>query len=132
MSNGVSALRLVAPESPLAQSPAAHGGIEASVGETIVDAAVLIGGAALVGGGLTHASREAIGDMFVKLFELKMSHPEIDFAVEGKKALRQRLGAELARCGKDETALDAGLAEIVSWPLGILAEVVATEKAWAN
>jgi hypothetical protein len=133
MTNGAAVALAVVLEPPSAPvPPAAYGKIGDLVGATIVDVAVLLGAAALVGG-LTTASRESCGDLFVKLYELKTTHPEVDFIAEGKKALRQRLGAELAQvAGDNEASIDAALTEIIGWPVDILSKVVATERAWAN
>lgn len=131
-SNGA-AIALV-PDLPSAQvtqvTPAAHGAIEALVGEVLADVTVQICGAAFAGGGLTAVSREVIGNHFVRLFELKTTHPEVDFALAGKTALGRRLDA--IGCGKDPAVVDKALDEVLSWPLDILRKVIATERARAN
>jgi hypothetical protein len=140
MPNGAAALTVLGLPAVQAAEPAVQNvasltqaEIETAIGEAVADTAAVISESAFIDGGiLTPERRERSGDLFVRLFQLQQSHPAVDFALAGKKALRRRLGTKLASCGRDDAELDAALSEVVSWPLGILRKITALERAWAN
>jgi hypothetical protein len=129
------ALALVPDPAPLppAQANITQANLEMAIGNAVADAALMVCTAAFGPGGLDRTVRAAAGNMFVRLYELQATNPGLDFNAVARRAgvwtLRDRYGAVLAQCG-DEAALDAALAEVISWPLDILAKVTADEQAW--
>jgi len=136
MSNGVAALASLPPPQNAAVSE--HGrrsqdGIERQVGEAVANAAVLICQVWFVDRELTPESRETVGNLFVRLFELQTANPGIDFAQAGKKVLRERYGDSLLLAAKrDDATLDRAFDEILDWPLSILRKVTLVERLRAN
>jgi hypothetical protein len=108
--------------------------VEQRIGDMLADAAISVCTGMMDGlayGHLSPSTRARAGDVFVRMYELQeeVARDGIDFAavarVEGRRVLIGRLMAD------DDTMPDgAALDEILSWPLGILADITAKEAEY--
>jgi hypothetical protein len=144
MANGAHALRLVSepPSAPshakstAPQPPAAPAvtELELEIGALVAQATVQVCLAmeAYKQGRSTLEINGQGAELIAKLYELRQSAPDVDLVAAGKRALRIILAQNVPAAVLGQYNLDRELNELLSWPLGVLARVTASERARAN
>jgi hypothetical protein len=107
--------------------------LEITIGKTVAQAALSVCMALeqYQEGRSTLATNSRGAELISHLYKLRQSAPNIDFAHAGRCELRRVLGQNIgvAEAFCRQCSLDEVLNTIVSWPLGVLAQVTADEQA---
>jgi hypothetical protein len=134
MPTNSSAVAREAPVNRIIEAPADKpvSELELEIGRMVAQAAILVCAAVeeYREGRSTLAINTQAATLTAKLYELRQAAPDIDLARAGKRELRRILGPNIgvAEACCRQRSLDEVLETIVSWPLGVLAQVTADEQ----